>query len=44
MMPGKVMTSYQAVFRAVLTEASLSAAYVRRVTLVEVDGQTVCLT
>ncbi|MGI4801498.1 MAG: ABC transporter ATP-binding protein [Janthinobacterium lividum] len=30
--------------RAVLTEATLSAAYGRRVTLAEVGGQTVCLT
>ena len=30
--------------RAVLTQASLSTAYGRRVTLAEVDGQTVCLT
>ena len=30
--------------RAVLTEASLSAAYGRRITLTEVNGQTVCLT
>ncbi len=30
--------------RAVLTAASLSVAYGRRVTLAEVDGQTVCLT